>query len=179
MVPRTCIECGEVFLLSIGESKRTGKRYHRFCSRRCSKRGAANPKWKGDAASKTAGNYRARNRYAATKCQRCGAPRAELHHKDENTLNNSPDNIQILCRRCHMQLDGRLAILQANSSHAGTKGSFTAAANRKHKTHCIHGHEYTADNTKMTGRGSRICRTCARAAGRKYWRNRKKRASQP
>ena len=30
------------------------------------------------------------------------------HHKDGNTLNNNGDNVTILCRRCHMRIDGRL-----------------------------------------------------------------------
>ena len=30
-------------------------------------------------------------------------------YKDGDTGNNSPDNIQVLCRRCHMLIDGRLA----------------------------------------------------------------------
>jgi len=34
--------------------------------------------------------------------------KAERHHKDDNTHNNAPENIQALCRKCHMLLDGRL-----------------------------------------------------------------------
>ncbi len=34
-------------------------------------------------------------------CERCGAPAVDRHHKDENTLNNSLDNLEQLCRRCH------------------------------------------------------------------------------
>lgn len=30
------------------------------------------------------------------------------------------------------------------------------------KTHCTHGHEYTADNTYLNPRGYRECRTCGR-----------------
>lgn len=31
------------------------------------------------------------------------------------------------------------------------------------KTHCPRGHEYTADNTYVNPRGSRVCRTCGQA----------------
>lgn len=30
------------------------------------------------------------------------------------------------------------------------------------KTHCIRGHEFTAENTHVNGRGTRSCKTCAR-----------------
>lgn len=34
-----------------------------------------------------------------------------------------------------------------------------STANRKMKTHCPHGHQYTAENTRVY-RGSRFCRAC-------------------
>lgn len=42
-------------------------------------------------------------------CEVCGAPkegkaRLELHHKDKNPQNNSLDNLQMLCIRCHRKL---------------------------------------------------------------------------
>jgi HNH endonuclease len=37
------------------------------------------------------------------------------------------------------------------------------------KTHCPHGHQYTAENTLQTTKGSRVCRTCHRAAGRRWY----------
>lgn len=36
------------------------------------------------------------------------------------------------------------------------------------KTHCIHGHKFTAENTYIDPRGYRACRTCAREAQRRY-----------
>lgn len=73
-------------------------------------RGADHPCWKGDAANTTTKRARARRMYAATICETCGASPAERHHIDGNTGNNQVTNIQILCRRCHMEIDGRLAI---------------------------------------------------------------------
>lgn len=34
------------------------------------------------------------------------------------------------------------------------------------KTHCPRGHEYTAENTRLDGRGHRRCRACARERAR-------------
>ena len=49
------------------------------------------------------------------------------------------------------------------------RGSGAAAANAR-KTHCIHGHEFTEENTKRfrmpNGRLGRACRTCIRADDR-------------
>jgi hypothetical protein len=66
-----------------------------------------NPMWKGDKVSKITGNNRAERWYKLKPCVRCGG-KAERHHKDGNTLNNKPENIAFLCRRCHMKSDGRL-----------------------------------------------------------------------
>lgn len=43
------------------------------------------------------------------KCENgCGAKAHDRHHKDDNPLNNSRENVSFLCRKCHMQLDGRI-----------------------------------------------------------------------
>ncbi len=42
----------------------------------------------------------------------------------------------------------------------------TIAARHAAKTHCIHGHEFTPENTRMR-RGARECRTCSRERQRK------------
>lgn len=31
-----------------------------------------------------------------------------------------------------------------------------------HKTHCVHGHEFTPDNTRVMANGHRVCRSCQR-----------------
>ena len=57
-------------------------------------------------------------------CNRCGATNKEdssiryllLHHKDGNHNNNSPDNWEILCKRCH----------QAHHSIRGEDGRFVS-----------------------------------------------------
>ena len=38
----------------------------------------------------------------------------------------------------------------------------------KEITHCIHGHEYTPENTLRNGEGWRYCRTCNRILARDY-----------
>jgi hypothetical protein len=36
-------------------------------------------------------------------CVRCGSPKGEVHHKDENWQNNRAENLERLCRSCHMK----------------------------------------------------------------------------
>jgi predicted HTH transcriptional regulator len=37
------------------------------------------------------------------ECQRCGSnDEIEVHHRDRNRSNNSPENLEVLCHECHM-----------------------------------------------------------------------------
>jgi hypothetical protein len=69
-----------------------------------------NNNWKGDAIKAQSGRSRAERWFTkkGLMCEFCGKPAIDRHHKDGNTANNSKDNVQFLCRRCHMQIDGRL-----------------------------------------------------------------------
>ena len=49
-----------------------------------------------------AGRSRALRKFPARPCERCGTAKAERHHKDENTLNNDPSNVEFLCKPCHL-----------------------------------------------------------------------------
>ena len=79
------------------------------------KRGAELPHFLGDAVSIKGGRTRALRAYLSRPCERCGAIKSDRHHCDGNTANNVPDNISFLCRRCHMEKDGRLAMFQAQA----------------------------------------------------------------
>lgn len=73
------------------------------------RRGPSNHAWLGDQVSTRGGRTRALRAYPTVgPCTKCGSAKSERHHIDENTANNSPENIAVLCRRCHMELDGRL-----------------------------------------------------------------------
>ena len=38
------------------------------------------------------------------KCERCGSTKnVDVHHKDGDRNNNTPENIALLCRSCHMK----------------------------------------------------------------------------
>lgn len=46
---------------------------------------------------------KARKVKPALRCERCGSKKSKLHvhHKDLNWRNNSEDNLQVLCQKCH------------------------------------------------------------------------------
>lgn len=78
--------------------------------------GENNPNWKGEKVKRISANARARRNYVSPHpCELCGSAKVEHHHKDNNPWNNAPYNIQWLCRRCHMIVDGRMdALLEMN-----------------------------------------------------------------
>jgi len=63
--------------------------------------------WKGDNATRNTGHQRAQRLIEANVCERCGRTKEETmlhrHHIDENSLNNSEENIEILCAKCHVR----------------------------------------------------------------------------
>jgi lysyl-tRNA synthetase class II len=76
---------------------------------RASKLGEKNPRWAGNSPkTKEAGRIRARRLYGTVAG-------FDIHHKDGNTLNNSPLNIRFVSRKEHMEIDGRLANLIHNN----------------------------------------------------------------
>lgn len=79
--------------------------------------------WKGDSAKVGAGRMRARVAFSLGPCETCGKVGIDRHHKDGNTLNNVPENIKILCRKCHMKEDGRLYKLRQYPRY-GVKGGY-------------------------------------------------------
>lgn len=52
------------------------------------------------------------------------------------------------------------------------RGAWMPIVNAK-KTHCVNGHEFTPENTRLLGRGERACRACGREASRRHYHSRK------
>lgn len=67
--------------------------------------------WKGDEAGTDAKHTRAIRWYPIDRpCERCGTEeKLERHHIDADPGNNARSNIMIVCRRCHMEIDGRIS----------------------------------------------------------------------
>ena len=65
--------------------------------------------WLGDKIVRRSGRTRAERLFVKEPCEICGEDekRIDRHHIDGDTKNNERTNIKFLCRRCHMQEDGR------------------------------------------------------------------------
>jgi hypothetical protein len=89
-------------------------RHHTEKAKASIKSGMSGVGWKGDNICKAQGNCRAIKLYPILgKCELCECDATDRHHKDGNTLNNEPSNVQRLCRKHHIFLDGRLANLKS------------------------------------------------------------------
>ncbi len=104
----TCASCGKDYMEKVS---RIANAKRHFCSHRCHSNAMrildGNHKWKTDVTRKETGRRRCRDVFPNQSCEVCGH-KAERHHRDGNTLNNASDNIAFLCRKHHMESDGRL-----------------------------------------------------------------------
>jgi hypothetical protein len=81
------------------------------------RRGVRHQNWKGDDVTVHTGRLRAQHLHPTRPCAVCGAVRVDRHHIDGNTRNNAGSNIAFLCRRHHMEADGRLEALRARNKN--------------------------------------------------------------
>lgn len=127
--------------------------------------GGEHPAWKGDEANTTTKRERTARRYELGTCERCLKPATERHHKDGDTGNNIPSNIEVLCRRCHMAVDGRLDALKAKQKRLAERQrkpprqcrvcERVSPAKRMWKDRCHRCHEYWRRHGKERPWGAR------------------------
>jgi len=103
--------------------------------------------------------YRVRGKASDFKCVSCDnqASQWAYNHQDPNertgtwdgrdaTYSEDPEFYYPMCSRCHIKFD---------NDHRG----YSANRNEQ-KTHCPEGHEYNDENTRISKRGGRHCKTC-------------------
>jgi hypothetical protein len=106
--------------------------------------------------------------YGAVTFSRNGEKQTKLVHRVAYEMRRGPipDGMTIdhLCRNpgC-LNPDHLEAVTMAENIRRGTQGQYQRA-----KTHCRRGHAYTPENTLIV-RGGRNCKTCARAATRRWY----------
>src|SRR5690606_11217835 len=85
----------------------------------------------------------------------------EVRHLDDDPDNNALSNLVYGTRSENLEDRVRLG----THHHA-------------RKTHCTHGHPFSPENTYITPRKTRVCRTCKRDRNREEMRNKRRRAKQ-
>ena len=74
----------------------------KYCSVDCANKATAKKKLEKKTTNPKTSRARARASVADAPCSICGkVGYTEVHHRDENPLNNSPENLQRLCKSCH------------------------------------------------------------------------------
>lgn len=104
----SCPECGNVVERTHGRQK--------FCSHRCAMRAAARTAWVSHPETRRGRTIPSSLRKTvivrAGRCEVCQRvfTRYEIHHRDWNFRNNTPENLMVLCHRCHEDMDVRCRI---------------------------------------------------------------------
>jgi hypothetical protein len=103
--PRSCGTCGRQL-----ERKRYNGRLEDFgvflrrsyCDEACASSRLVG-RWKPEVQPKE-GRYRARTLVTKTACENCGKATAlDVHHRNHDPLDNRPENLEVLCRGCHLR----------------------------------------------------------------------------
>ena len=76
---------------------------------------------------------------------------------------------------CRVRNCVKPAHLEAVTARENTRRSLSVAGTNGRKTHCIHGHAFSLENTRIDLEGKRVCRICKRKS-LKAFRERKKKA---
>lgn len=163
---KKCLACGRLFL-TLDRKLCSQECYDKWIHARWQE---ANPNWKGGEITRSTGNDRARRWFPETlPCEVCGK-RGERHHKDSNPINNDPSNIVFLCRKHHMEADGRLEKVREMMKIAQPKAALAAGALQRSKQICKFGHPLSGSNVEIGVRGAgktfRVCAICRRRRDR-------------
>lgn len=133
---KICPTCGKTF-----QRRRFGNRLEDFsrfnariyCSKSCSaKRNLSNIE------TRSISSFRNEaKKFRKDYCENCGSKdHVQIHHKDSNFKNNSPDNLVSLCRHCHMVLHWML--WRSKKKFKGFAHSYKRKVSRHTETQLCH-----------------------------------------
>lgn len=108
---KICPGCGKEFSICFKDQNR------KYCTRGCSKSKSNNPQWKGDKVG-----YKSLHEWVSgqlgrpDRCSKCGKVGAVDLANISNKYKRDLSDWEWLCRKCHMQQDGRLDIFLSTSN---------------------------------------------------------------
>ena len=127
--------------------------------------GNLNYAWKGNDINDFGARERARRLYPSIgPCVLCGNAKSQRHHKDGNPRNNAPENIIIVCMKCHMKLDGRyerFKTMGARVFSEARKALMLKYERRRLFPACARGHLWS-DGNAYYWRNQKLCKACRR-----------------
>lgn len=102
----SCLSCGKMLTRKTypggGVESYTEMESRRFCDHVCHGKEIARPDGPLHGGLPHRGRKIARRKKPRVACSACGTTRRlEVHHKDKDATNNAPDNLEVLCLKCH------------------------------------------------------------------------------
>lgn len=106
--------------------------------------------------------------YRQVQLNRNGKATARLVHRVvlEAFVGPCPDGMEALHRN-GVRDDNRPENLRWGTRQQNVRESVEAGLHFGARTHCPNGHEYTPDNTHITKKGTRVCKTCSAARSKR------------
>ena len=88
--------CGDIECLNVFKKRK-------YCNQKCMQKAYVQKRDLTKQRTARNGRYIAQQVKGNGNCEICGNEYSiDVHHKDQNTSNNIPENLQRLCRSCHM-----------------------------------------------------------------------------
>ena len=161
--PHYCNYCGKELVRKRFNSGRLEDfgvfKKRKYCDMECYRKGellsfASTQKNQEFRCAHTTARKVARTFMDTTRCELCGSTKnLDIHHKDKNYNNNNLDNLQVLCRSCHMKQHKQKDKCKICGEEQKGHGYCNKHLKRKKKYNCpFFSKFYTPD----------ICRKCAR-----------------
>ena len=130
MIKNYCQYCGKLIIRRYNLKKHSfeGKKNYmsrKYCDRMCMRKAFTKTGYSIQCWGSTHATARNINILILKKseCELCGkSGRLDVHHKDFDEQNNDPENLQVLCRSCHMKIHRPKPICNIEGCNNPVKG---------------------------------------------------------
>lgn len=105
--------------------------------------------------------------YGSFASKRLGVKQILAHRWSYEYHNSAIPEGLVIDHLCDTRLCVNPAHLRACTHRENILRGTSLSAQRARRTRCIHGHEFTPENTRMSATRGRVCRTCKRRKDKK------------